>query len=246
MQEAEKRRLEAARKKALKETEEIMDRLKDIVPELEAAHTSFQTGTPVEEEAAGQIVANMNQILQQKIDKVKNTTEDLDEILKQKKEETRESREEQLKRKMVQPTKRIPSLEEFMKRTFFHDDDLLDEDFEEPEKTEDTEDLNEDHMEEPVEEPMEETAEASEELTGESEPEEADEAFFDETETDEYEPDEAEAEEPESTEAETDEVPEEIFEETETVEPDLEGMHQKLEQALVTEYEDGEPDEEEQ
>lgn len=74
MQEAEKRRLEAARKKALKETEEIMDRLKDIVPELEAAHTSFQTGTPVEEEAAGQIVANMNQILQQKIDKVKNTT----------------------------------------------------------------------------------------------------------------------------------------------------------------------------
>ena len=86
MQEAEKRRLEAARKKALKETEEIMDRLKDIVPELEAAHTSFQTGTPVEEEAAGQIVANMNQILQQKIDKVKNTTEDLDEILKQKKE----------------------------------------------------------------------------------------------------------------------------------------------------------------
>lgn len=46
MQEAEKRRLEAARKKALKETEEIMDRLKDIVPELEAAHTSFQTGAP--------------------------------------------------------------------------------------------------------------------------------------------------------------------------------------------------------
>lgn len=228
MQEAEKRRLEAARKKALKETEEIMDRLKDIVPELEAAHTSFQTGAPVEEEAAGQIVANMNQILQQKIDKVKNTTEDLDEILKQKKEETRESREEQLKRKMVQPTKRIPSLEEFMKRTFFHDDDLLDEDFEEPEKTEDPEDLNEDHMEEPVEEPMEEAAEASEELTGESEP------------------DEAEAEEPEINGAETDEVPEEIFEETETVEPDLEGMHQKLEQALVTEYADGEPDEEEQ
>ena len=225
----------------------------------------------MEEEAAGQIVANMNQILQQKIDKVKNTTEDLDEILKQKKEETRESREEQLKRKMVQPTKRIPSLEEFMKRTFFHDDDLLDEDFEEPEKTEDPEDLNEDHMEEPVEEPMEEAAEASEELTGESEPEEADpkeadeiffeeaetdgyepdetetdEAFFEETETDEYEPDEAEAEEPESDAAETDEVPEEIFEETETVEPDLEGMHQKLEQALVTEYADGEPDEEEQ
>lgn len=228
MQEAEKRRLEAARKKALKETEEIMDRLKDIVPELEAAHTSFQTGAPVEEEAAGQIVANMNQILQQKIDKVKNTTEDLDEILKQKKEETRESREEQLKRKMVQPTKRIPSLEEFMKRTFFHDDDLLDEDFEEPEKTEDPEDLNEDHMEEPVEEPMEEAAEASEELTGESES------------------DEAEAEEPEIDEAETDEVPEEIFEETETVEPDLEGMHQKLEQTLVTEYADGEPDEEEQ
>lgn len=52
--------------------------------------------------------------------------------------------------------------------------------------------------------------------------------------------------EPEIDEAETDEVPEEIFEETETVEPDLEGMHQKLEQALVTEYADGEPDEEEQ
>ena len=208
MQEAEKRRLEAARKKALKETEEIMDRLKDIVPELEAAHTSFQTGTPVEEEAAGQIVANMNQILQQKIDKVKNTTEDLDEILKQKKEETRESREEQLKKKMVQPTKRIPSLEEFMKRTFFHDDDLLDEDLEEPEKTGDPEDFNENHMEES------EIAEA-------------------------------EMNEPEETEEpETDEVPEEVFEETETAEPDLEGMDQKLEQALVTEYTDGELDEE--
>lgn len=36
MQEAEKRRLEAARKKALKETEEIMDRLKDIGSGLEA------------------------------------------------------------------------------------------------------------------------------------------------------------------------------------------------------------------
>ena len=246
MQEAEKRKLEAARKKALKETEEIMERLKDIVPELEAAHTSFQNGTPVAEETAGQIVANMNQILQQKIDKVKNTTEDLDEILKQKKEETRESREEQLKRRMVQPTKRIPSLEEFMKRTFFHDDDdLLEEDYdeaEEAEEMENVEDLNpeeaagEDAVAEDITEPETDEEAAEDNVVAEdiTEPETAKEAAEDEF---------IEPEADEIIEPETDEEDAALdAAEPQSGEPDLAQMHQKLEQALVTEYDDGEED----
>ena len=100
LQEAEQRRLESAKARALKETEEIMERLKDVVPQLENDFTSNKKELENEYknqenggEAAGKIVANMNQILQQQIDKLSRSTEDLDEILKQKKEETKESRE---------------------------------------------------------------------------------------------------------------------------------------------------------
>ena len=145
MQEAEQRRLESAKARALQETEEIMERLKGVIPQLENNLTSkeeLEKEYKNQEnggEAAGKMVANMNQILQQEIDKLSRSTEDLDEILKQKKEESKESREQRLAKKMVQPTKRIPSLEAFMKRTFFHDDDLLneEEDYEEDPVVED-------------------------------------------------------------------------------------------------------------
>ena len=158
LQEAEQRRLESAKARALKETEEIMERLKDVVPQLENDFTSNKKELENEYknqenggEAAGKIVANMNQILQQQIDKLSRSTEDLDEILKQKKEETKESREQRLARKMVQPTKRIPSLEAFMKRTFFREDDLLEDDAEDEFEEEPVvEDLN-------LEEELEET-----------------------------------------------------------------------------------------
>ena len=255
MQEAEQRKLEAARKKALKETEEIMERLKDIVPELDAGYTpkellerEYKNGAEDAEEAAGQLVANMNQILQQKIEKVKNTTEGLDEILQQKKEEAKESREEQLAKKMVQPTKRIPSLEAFMKRTFFQDeDDLLEDDEEDYDDTEEAsiEDLNtEENSFEDDELPEE--AELSEEVELSEDADASEAVLFEENE--EYAEEEIYAEEEAEDEAlayaeeeffEEDEVLEEADgEETseEVSEADLAEMHHALEEALTSEY----------
>lgn len=176
LQEAEQRRLESAKARALKETEEIMERLKDVVPQLENDFTSNKKELENEYknqenggEAAGKIVANMNQILQQQIDKLSRSTEDLDEILKQKKEETKESREQRLARKMVQPTKRIPSLEAFMKRTFFREDDLLEDDAEDEFEEEPVvEDLNLEEEPEETEVPVVEENATQEEYVDEA------------------------------------------------------------------------------
>lgn len=176
LQEAEQRRLESAKARALKETEEIMERLKDVVPQLENDFTSNKKELENEYknqenggEAAGKIVANMNQILQQQIDKLSRSTEDLDEILKQKKEETKESREQRLARKMVQPTKRIPSLEAFMKRTFFREDDLLEDDAEDEFEEEPVvEDLNLEEEPEETEVPVVEENTTQEEYVDEA------------------------------------------------------------------------------
>lgn len=145
LQEAEQRKLESAKARALREAEELMERLKDVVPQLDAGVTPMQLLEKEyldgqDDEAAGRLVANMNHILQQEIDKLSRTTEDLDKMLQEKKEDKEEKRAKSL----VQPTKRIPSLEEFMKKTFFHGDDLLDEllDEEFSEEEPEIEDLN--------------------------------------------------------------------------------------------------------
>ena len=239
LQEAEQRRLESAKARALKETEEIMERLKDVVPQLENDFTSNKEELENEYknqenggEAAGKIVANMNQLLQQQIDKLSRSTEDLDEILKQKKEETKESREQRLARKMVQPTKRIPSLEAFMKRTFFQEDDLLEDEFEEETIVEDL-NLEEEPQETEVpdveeettqEEHVEEAGEYDDDnvYAGEIEYQETDDEYIDDEEYEAEYDEEANYEEDEIEYADDEEYEAEYYEEAGYAEDEIE------------------------
>ena len=259
LQEAEQRRLESAKARALKETEEIMERLKDVVPQLENDFTSNKEELENEYknqenggEAAGKIVANMNQLLQQQIDKLSRSTEDLDEILKQKKEETKESREQRLARKMVQPTKRIPSLEAFMKRTFFQEDDLLEEEFEEETIVEDL-NLEEELQETEVPDVEEETTQEEDVdksgeydddkiYAGEIEYQETDDEYIDDEEyEDEYDEeadyaeDEIEYADDEEYESESSDIPEVLSEEEEELFSYfilINGMKEQISEAL--------------
>lgn len=75
LQEAEQQKLESAKAKALAEAGDIMERLADVIPQLDAGLTSKELLEKeylgkLPEEEAGQLVANMNDILQQQIDSI--------------------------------------------------------------------------------------------------------------------------------------------------------------------------------
>lgn len=78
-QRAQQQKLESAKARAMREAEDIMDRLADVIPKLDAGITPMQLmqkehlqeETISNEERAGRYVADMNQILQQQIDKLK-------------------------------------------------------------------------------------------------------------------------------------------------------------------------------
>lgn len=86
LQEAEQQKLESAKAKALAEAGDIMERLADVIPQLDAGLTSKELlekeylGKQPEEEA-GQLVANMNDILQQQIDSISQANAKIDEFL---------------------------------------------------------------------------------------------------------------------------------------------------------------------
>ncbi len=79
LQRAQQQKLESAKARAMQEAEDIMDRLADVIPKLDAGITPMQLmqkehlqeETISNEERAGRYVADMNQILQQQIDKLK-------------------------------------------------------------------------------------------------------------------------------------------------------------------------------
>ena len=79
LQRAQQQKLESAKARAMREAEDIMDRLADVIPKLDAGITPMQLmqkehlqeETISNEERAGRYVADMNQILQQQIDKLK-------------------------------------------------------------------------------------------------------------------------------------------------------------------------------
>lgn len=265
LQEAEQRKLESAKARALQEAEEIMERLKDIIPQLDAGFTpkellekEYLNSEEGGDEAAGQLVANMNQILQQEIEKLSRTTEDLDKILQDKIEKSREEEAARLAKKMVQPTKRIPSLEAFMKRTFFHDeDDLLYEDDEadlyDIEEEPVVEDLNTEEdlkktseklpeQEEEADEDVEETAAAEEEYIEDPEDEiyDGEEVLEEEAEAaDEEYREEIPDEDVEAwAEGFINEEPDDDAEAEDVSEEDLNEMHEALEEVLKAEYEE--------
>lgn len=86
LQEAEQQKLKSAKAKALAEAGDIMERLADVIPQLDAGLTSKELLEKeylgkLPEEEAGQLVANMNDILQQQIDSISQANAKIDEFL---------------------------------------------------------------------------------------------------------------------------------------------------------------------
>ena len=86
MQEAEQQKLQSAKAKALAEAGNIMERLVDVIPQLNAGLTpkdllEQEYLGKLPEEEAGKLVANMNHILQQQIDSLSQENAQIDEML---------------------------------------------------------------------------------------------------------------------------------------------------------------------
>lgn len=88
LQEAEQRKLESAKARALQEAEELMGRLADVIPMLDSGLTPkdlldqkylSKDGQPNDNAVA--MVTNMNQILQQEIDRLNDENAQMDEQL---------------------------------------------------------------------------------------------------------------------------------------------------------------------
>ena len=88
LQEAEQRKLESAKARALQEAEELLGRLADVIPMLESGLTPkdlldqkylSKDGQP--NDSAVSMVTNMNQFLQQEIDRLSNENAQMDEQL---------------------------------------------------------------------------------------------------------------------------------------------------------------------
>ena len=122
MAEAEQRKLESAKARALQEAEDIMERLSDVIPQLNAGLTpkdllEKEYLSQNDEQAASEMVANANTLLQQEIDRI---SEDLKGELQPEETETpsqnigivrEEAGKAQEQEKILsQATKRIPSL----------------------------------------------------------------------------------------------------------------------------------------
>ena len=133
LEEAKQRKLESAKAKALAQAEDIMDRLASVIPQLDAGMTpkdlldqeylgkaaamdskeiaSMMTQNRPKEEA-GQLMSDMNDILQQQIDELSHVNEGIDEFLAG-------ERQEKPEKQAVDPillaaTQRIPDLPEDM------------------------------------------------------------------------------------------------------------------------------------
>lgn len=86
LQEAEQRKLESAKARALQEAGDIMERLADVIPKLDSGLTpkeileeQYMSGEPLEDDQAAAMVASMNQILQQEIDRLSDENAQMDE-----------------------------------------------------------------------------------------------------------------------------------------------------------------------
>ncbi len=88
LQEAEQKKLESAKAKALQEAGDIMERLAEVIPKLDAGLTpqdllkeQYLADSEVEEDRAAQMVANMNQLLQKEIDRLSTENAQIEEQL---------------------------------------------------------------------------------------------------------------------------------------------------------------------
>ena len=88
LQEAEQQKLESAKARALQEAGDIMERLVDVIPKLDAGITpqellkeQYLSGVELEADPTAQMVANMNHLLQKEIDRLSTENAQIDEQL---------------------------------------------------------------------------------------------------------------------------------------------------------------------
>lgn len=142
LQEAEQRKFESAKARALQEAEDIMERLVNVIPQLDAGlspkdllEQEYLQGTDAKDEAAAQLFKDVNNILSKEIEKLEQENEDIDQKKKDMLEEEPEPIEEP---EMVEEPMDEESIEE-PELPVIEIADIMEEETEE---------------EEPVEEPM--------------------------------------------------------------------------------------------
>ncbi len=85
LHEAEQRKLESAKARALQEAEDIMDRLNDVIPKIEAVvapKAGLDSVTQEEVIEAGMLFESMNSILDKEISRLNTETEEIDNHIK--------------------------------------------------------------------------------------------------------------------------------------------------------------------
>ena len=92
LQEAEQRRLESAKARALQEAEEIMERLVDVIPQLNAGLSSkelleqeYMQNMPEKDEKAARLFQNVNDILTREIEKLSKENNSIDQMIEENK-----------------------------------------------------------------------------------------------------------------------------------------------------------------
>lgn len=92
LQEAEQRRLESAKARALQEAEEIMERLVDVIPQLNAGlspkellEQEYMQNMPEKDEKAARLFQNVNDILTKEIEKLSKENNSIDQMIEENK-----------------------------------------------------------------------------------------------------------------------------------------------------------------
>ena len=92
LQEAEQRRLESAKARALQEAEEIMERLVDVIPQLNAGlspkellEQEYMQNMPEKDEKAARLFQNVNDILTREIEKLSKENKSIDQMIEENK-----------------------------------------------------------------------------------------------------------------------------------------------------------------
>ena len=115
LQEAEQRKLESAKARALQEAEDIMDRLNDVIPKIEAVVTpkiDLNQASQEEVMEAGMLFESMNSILDKEISRLNTENEEIDIHIKGLTQKLPEIPESMLTKKVDLIIPKIPEVEE--------------------------------------------------------------------------------------------------------------------------------------
>ena len=126
LQEAEQRKLESAKARALHEAEDIMGRLNDVLPKIEAVVTPQAELTPMAQEEmkeAGLLFESMNSILDKEISRLHTENQEIDNHIKGLTQKLPVIPESMLQKEIVTPDL-IPVVEESIVQEPMLDDDI--------------------------------------------------------------------------------------------------------------------------